>query len=198
VEREAQRDLEILTELARGDRVTQRGLAQRLGIALGLTNLYLKRLARKGHIKITTIPPRRIRYLLTPKGITRKTRLTYEYMEYSLHLYRETRQLLRQGLWPLVGRGHRRVAIYDTGEAAELALLTLQELGLEVTAVFGQAGRQGTFVGRPVRPLTELTPSGQDLVIVASFARTDTVIAALTARGLPRDRIVTLPVAGKA
>jgi hypothetical protein len=149
-------------------------------------------MARKGYIKITTIPPRRIRYLLTPKGIARKTRLTYDYMEYSLHLYRETRQLLRQVLQPVVARGEHRVAIYDTGEAAELALLTLQELGLEVTAVFGHDGRRGTFVGLPVRPLAELTHGGQDLVIVASFARTDGVIAALTARGLRRDQIVTL------
>jgi hypothetical protein len=192
VEREAQRDLEILTELARGDLVTQRGLAQQLGIALGLTNLYLKRLARKGYIKITTIPPRRLRYLLTPKGLARKTRLTYEYMEYSLHLYRETRQLLRQGLRPLVGRGRRRVALYDTGEAAELAFLTLRDLGLEVTAVFGPDGRRGTFVGLPVRPLAELTPGEQDLVIVASFARTDGIVAALTARGLAPEQIVTL------
>jgi DNA-binding MarR family transcriptional regulator len=192
VEREAQRDLEILTELARGELVTQRSLAQRLGMALGLTNLYLKRLARKGYIKITTMPPRRIRYLLTPKGIARKSRLTYEYMEYSVHLYRETRQLLRQGLQPLAECGQRRVAIYDTGEAAELAFLTLRELGLEVTAVFGQDERRGTFVGLPVRPLTDLTASEQDLVIVATFARTDGIIAALTARGLPRDRIVTL------
>ena len=52
----AQRDLKILTEIAERADVTQRGLSRSLGIALGLTNLYLKRLAREGHIKITTIP----------------------------------------------------------------------------------------------------------------------------------------------
>jgi hypothetical protein len=51
---------------------------------LGLTNLYLKRLARKGSIKITTIPRNRIRYLLTPQGLTEKSRLTYQYMQHSL------------------------------------------------------------------------------------------------------------------
>ncbi len=42
MEREARRDLEILTELARDAAVTQRGLARKLGIALGLANLDLK------------------------------------------------------------------------------------------------------------------------------------------------------------
>ena len=42
------RDLEILTAVDEGGTLTQRALAQRLGVALGLTNLYLKRLSRKG------------------------------------------------------------------------------------------------------------------------------------------------------
>ena len=74
---EAQRDLAILNEIEGGAEVTQRGLAGKLGIALGLTNLYLKRLARKGYIKVTTIPRNRVKYLVTPKGFAEKTRLTY-------------------------------------------------------------------------------------------------------------------------
>src|SRR3989304_3446074 len=97
---EAQRDLAILKEIERSAPLTQRGLAKRLGIALGLANLYLKRLARKGYIKVSTLPPNRIKYLLTPKGIAQKTRLTYEYINYSLHLYKHTRQVMRDTLAP--------------------------------------------------------------------------------------------------
>ena len=43
---QGQRDLVLLTELERDGAVTQRTLATKLGVALGLTNLYLKRLAR--------------------------------------------------------------------------------------------------------------------------------------------------------
>jgi hypothetical protein len=50
MEREAPRDLEILAERARTDQVTQRRLAARPSIALGLTNLNRKRLARTGFI----------------------------------------------------------------------------------------------------------------------------------------------------
>jgi len=192
MEREAQRDLEILNELARGEPVTQRGLARRLGIALGLTNLYVKRLARKGYIKVTTIPAHRVRYLLTPRGMAEKTRLTYEYMEYSLRLYRETRQALREALLPLARGGARRVAICGTSEAAELAFLTLRELGLEVTAILGEDGYQGTFLGMPVGSLADVGPDRQDLVVVATFGPADRVVTVLKACGLARDRIVTL------
>ena len=91
-----QRDLLLLSELDRDGGATQRTLAIKLGVALGLTNLYLKRLARKGYIKVTTIPRSRIRYLLTPQGFTEKSRLTYLYMQYSLSQYRDMRTRLKE------------------------------------------------------------------------------------------------------
>jgi DNA-binding MarR family transcriptional regulator len=192
LEREALRDLEILAELGRGADVTQRRLAARLNIALGLTNLYLKRLARKGYIKISSIPRRRVRYLLTPKGVAQKTRLTYEYMDYSRRLYRETRMALRQTLHPLVQRGRTDVILYGTDESAELAFLTLRELGLNVKAVFGEDDAARTFLGLPVHPLGELTADDAELVIVASFAPAPGVVARLRAQGLAASQIVTI------
>ncbi|MDN5942376.1 MAG: winged helix-turn-helix transcriptional regulator [Nitrospira sp.] len=70
---------EARRELDRDGGATQRVLATKLGVALGMTNLYLKRLARKGYIKVTTTPRSRIRYLLTPQGCTEKSRLTYRH-----------------------------------------------------------------------------------------------------------------------
>src|SRR5687767_9748398 len=72
---EARRNLQALEAIAEDDRLTQRSLASKLGIALGLTNIYLKRLVRKGYVKCVNIQSNRLQYLLTPKGITEKTRL---------------------------------------------------------------------------------------------------------------------------
>src|SRR5215510_15486141 len=135
MERNAERDLEILTAIGEGRPLSQRALAQRLGVALGLTNLLLKRLARKGSIKIVEFPKKpaarkRLRYLVTPKGLAEKGRLTYEHMAYALNLYRRTRETLRESLGSLAARETKRVALYGTGDAAELAYLTLREFGL--------------------------------------------------------------------
>ena len=73
---QGQRDLLLLSEVERYAGVTQRSLSSKLGVALGLTNLYIKRLARKGYIKITTIPRNRIQYLLTPQGLAENAELT--------------------------------------------------------------------------------------------------------------------------
>ena len=172
MEKEDQRNLVILNEIANGTGVTQRSLAQKGGIALGLTNLYLKRLVRKGYIKISTIPSSRIKYLLTPKGIAEKTRLTYEYMNYSLHLYREARQTIRDGIKPLLSQRANRVALYGTNEAMELAFLTLRELGIEASLVIDGKGNQDTFLGIPVRPLSKLPAMISILLLFPIFPRT--------------------------
>jgi DNA-binding MarR family transcriptional regulator len=206
MERYRERDLEILTAIGEGRPLTQRALAQRLGVALGLTNLYLKRLAGKGFIKITEFPRKpyarkRLRYIVTPKGLLEKSRLTYEYMSYSLGIYRRTRDTLRDALGHLDGHGLKRIAFYRTGEAAELAYVTLKEFGLEPVAVFDrEAG--GIFLGLPVRPVAEAADVELDAIIVATFERPEPDIAELTRLGLPREKLLTLrrpiPASGEA
>src|SRR5262249_60781803 len=83
---EAHRDLKLLEAVEQDSRVTQRSLATKLGIALGLTNIYLKRLVRKGYIKCVNVRSNRISYLITPRGIAAKGRLTAEFMDHSPHL----------------------------------------------------------------------------------------------------------------
>jgi hypothetical protein len=112
-------------------------------------------------------------------------------MDYSRRLYRETRMALRQTLRPLVQRGRTDVILYGTDESAELAFLTLRELGLNVKAVFGEDGAARTFLGLPVHPVSELTPGPAELVIVASFTPAPGVVARLRAQGISAAQIVT-------
>src|SRR5256712_9701007 len=116
---ESHRDLKLLEAVEKDSRVTQRGLATKLGIALGLTNIYLKRLVRKGYIKCVNVQSNRITYLITPRGIAEKARLTYEFMDYSLHLYSEVRHHLRAVLQECRA-ADRRVGIYGRREAARI------------------------------------------------------------------------------
>src|SRR5438132_10304927 len=111
---EAHRDLKLLEEVEKDSRITQRSLATKLGIARGLTNIYLRRLVRKGYIKCVNLQANRISYLITPRGIAEKARLTYEFMDYSLHLFGEVRQHLR-GVLHECAAADKRVAIYGCG-----------------------------------------------------------------------------------
>jgi DNA-binding Lrp family transcriptional regulator len=187
---ESHRDLKLLEAVEADSRVTQRSLANRLGIALGLTNIYLKRLVRKGYIKCVNVQSNRISYLITPRGIAEKARLTYEFMDYSLHLYGEVRQHLRSVLQECAA-AHRRVAIYGRGEAAELAYLSLKEFGMEPVAVFDTDGG-ADFLGMRVLPLRDHVDIAYDLMIVATLERSGTQMGMLVSDGVPADKLFPL------
>mgnify|MGYP001079074237 CR=1 FL=1 len=188
------RELIILNAIAHNDRVTQRHLARELGVAVSLANLYLRRLAFKGFIRVVNVRPNRLRYLLTPKGIAEKTRLTYTYMSRTFERYREARESLREALRPLAENGLKRIAFYGTGEAAEVAYLCLKESGLELSMVF-DAQHGGRFLGFPVRGLEDVASEDFDRIVVTSFGdpqATEDRAKELLAAGVSQEQIVTL------
>ena len=196
MERHVERELEILTAIDEGIPLTQRALAQRLGVALGLTNLYLKRLAGKGFIKIKEFPTKpyagkRLRYVLTPKGVGEKARLTYEYMGYSLSLFRRTRDNLRESMGQLAQNGMKRIALYGAGEAAELAYLTLKEFGLEPVGIYAGDGG-GQFLGLTVQAVADLPSAEVDGIVIATFEKPDRLLAELGRMGIPEQKFLTL------
>ena len=154
-------------------------------------NLYLKRLVRKGLIKVSTCRSNRLLYLLTPKGISEKTRLTYEFMEYSLWLYKEARRQLHFALAPKIRSGTKRFAIYGTGEAAELAYLSLKEHGLEPAAIFDGTGTR-EFLGMRVYDISTHADIQFELMIVATLDNPQSLIDVLVEHGLTRDQLVTV------
>lgn len=187
---EAHRDLKLLEAVAADSRVTQRGLSTQLGIALGLTNIYLKRLVRKGYIKCVNVQSNRITYLLTPRGIAEKLRLTYEFMDYSLHLYGEVRQHLRAVIRACAA-ADRRVAIFGRGEAAELSYLALKEFGMEPVAIFDLDGG-AEFLGMPVLPTSRHADVPFDLMIVATLESSGQPLARLLRDGVPKEKLFPL------
>lgn len=81
-------DEKILKFIARNENVSQRQLAKYAGLSLGNLNLILHKLVGKGFITIEKINPRSLRYILTPKGIARNTKRTYNYIQNAIRLVR--------------------------------------------------------------------------------------------------------------
>ena len=188
---EERRELAVLEAIEQDEQITQRSLASSLGSALGLTNLYLKRLVRKGYIKCVNVRSNRLLYLITPNGIVEKSRLTYEFIDYSLDLYRGVRQHQKAVLEPLVNAGMTNIAIHGTGEAAELAYLSLREQGIEPGAIFdGVPG--GRFLGMTIQSIDDLDTTNYDRIIVASLDNGETIRDELVRCGVEKDKILLL------
>ena len=85
-------ELALMREIARAPIQTQRDLSRGAGLSLGMTNLLLKRLARKGLIKVGRLDWKRTQYLLTPKGALEKARKTFDYALYTVRLFRQLQE----------------------------------------------------------------------------------------------------------
>jgi DNA-binding MarR family transcriptional regulator len=188
---EARHELDLLEAVSENANITQRRLASKLGIALGLTNIYLKRLVRKGYVKYVNARPNRLVYLITPTGIAEQTRLTYEFMEYSLRLYRGARLRVSAMLAPVAQRDTIRVALYGTGEAAELAYVCLKEFGVEPVAVF-DSGAAPVFFNIPVRSIAEHGDVQFDVIIVGTLDDPSDAIRLLQLHGIAPGKLVPL------
>ena len=76
---------EVLRKIEKVKKFSQRELAQELGFSLGKLNYCLKSLQKKGFVKLKNFQkqPNKIRYLkyvITPKGISERTKLTMNFM----------------------------------------------------------------------------------------------------------------------
>jgi DNA-binding MarR family transcriptional regulator len=111
---------------------TQASLATHLGVAVGSVNWYLKRLMRKGYVKVTHLQRRKLKYFLTPQGLALKAHLTSEYMKASLSVYRQLREEARQVLGELKRAGYGSLHLEGEGEAVEIFRLTCLEQGVKV------------------------------------------------------------------
>ncbi len=122
-----ERELRILEALEQNPDTTQATLAAQLGVAVGSVNWYLKRLIRKGYVKITHLERRKLKYFVTPQGLALKARLTSEYMDYSLRVYRQLRQAARETLAQVRAAGHTAIHADGRDEAMEILRLTCLE-----------------------------------------------------------------------
>lgn len=167
---------DILTVIEREDTVTQRGISRELGIALGLTNSLVKRLARQGLVRISHLRARRLRYYLTPRGIAEKSRLAKLSLQHTLRLYTTTRDRIRKRLEEL-GDGHAvapRLVFYGTGDVAEIAFVVVRYTGLQLVGVVDDQKVGTNFCGLKVRSSSFLQEQeAYDKVIVTSLSGGD-------------------------
>ena len=193
------RTLRILREIHTGQALTQRSLAQSLGIALGLTNSLVRRLVRKGYVRVTGVPPTRIRYFLTPRGMAELTRRAADSMDNTLHLYTATRDRIREQLTALqalaVGENGTRVIFYGAGEVAEIAYITLAGSRLKLVGVIDDVKVGERFFDFEIQApdaLVDGTAPEHDVIVVTTFKKRGDISNRLDALRVPPSRVFQL------
>lgn len=130
-----QHEYELLNEIAQDSLVTQSSMSDRLGIAVGSVNWYIKRLIHRGWIKVSRLDRTRLKYDLTAEGLRIFTQRAVLYARDSLKVYSGLRQKARSIVAELRQQGIEHVCLQGDDETMDILRLTCLEAGLHVSDV---------------------------------------------------------------
>jgi DNA-binding MarR family transcriptional regulator len=143
----SQHELNTLLELKENPNLSQRSLARKLNISLGLTNSILKNLISLGWIKAKKDTGRKLLYIITPQGMANVSRLIYTRFQETLHYYHYTKDLLTAYLIKLYQQGEKTVNIYGTGQPAEITYYAGISTPLKLDAIISDDPSKEKLLG---------------------------------------------------
>ncbi len=189
------RTLEVLQVIHEQSNVTQRSLATRLDVALGLANAYLKRCVRKGLIKVQQAPANRYLYYLTPQGFSEKSRLTALYLRDSFDFYRRAGESMQDALSHSRRRGYRKLLFAGASELAEIGLVRAREYPVTIRAVYDPGCRQTQFLDLPVWRSLDGPGNGIDACVLTCISAPEEMYRTLLETYAP-ERILVPDILG--
>ena len=169
------RDLRLLEELEKNPIVSQRDLSHKFGIALGVTNACLKRMARKGLIRIRGLNHRKIGYYLTPKGFAERTKLSLHLISYIVQHYSELKKIISQKLLEMQGEGLQRIVFYGVSEEMEVAYITLQGANLKLVGIVEDDEKMTPRImfGYRIEPVSRVHELKPDGILITSLTENE-------------------------
>jgi len=186
------KSLQILEEIGNTHSPSQRYLARKLNISLGLANSFVKRLAKKGYVKITTVPRNRVKYMLTPQGFAEKSRLTYEFIQHSLSLYKEALKKFEGLLKELEERNIRKVILYGANDLAEITYVSLKANNIKLVGMVDDTKRGAKFLDFTIQSTSDLKDMEFDSIILTALESKEDMVKKLVENNIPREKIIML------
>ena len=168
--------LQLLEAIAEEKPTSQRDLSDSLQMSLGLVNSFIKRLVRKGYCKVTTIPKKRAKYLLTPAGAMEKTRLTYEYIACSYQYFKTATNKVQTLYAELQKQGATRVVFYGADELADIALLAMSGTNIQLVDVVDPSRVGKKIYDFVVKETSVLRKSNYDTILVTTLDSHEAVL----------------------
>ena len=165
------RELNLLQELEKNPIISQRELSNKFGIALGLTNTCLKRMARRGWIRIMGFNHRKIGYYLTPKGFAEKTNLTLHLISWTVQHYSALKEIIGRKYLEMQNSGIERIVFYGVSDEMEVAYITLQGVNLKLVGIVEDEDKmnQKEVFGFELKDIRHIEALKPDAILITSL-----------------------------
>lgn len=186
------RTLRLLEKVDEKHPQSQRALARELNVSVGLVNSFIKRLAKKGYIKIITSPKNRVRYIVTPTGLSEKSRLTYNFIQLSYRFYSQARKKLNILFNELEDLNVRHIVFFGATDLAEMAYLSLHDSSIELSAIVDDRDIRKMIVGQTVMPITQLDRIPYERILITDDRGREEIQQKMMSYSIPQQKIIWL------
>jgi hypothetical protein len=171
------RTLLLLEELGGQENVSQRYLAERLGVAVSLVNRLIAQLIRVGHVEVVDPCVRPFAYRLSQAGQEYRRQLQHARLYSVVSMFREVEERIRSCLYRLKEDGIRRVAFYGVGDLMEVTYSLALSLDIDVVGIVdddpeNHGQRDGGFVVGAPALIKQARP---DAVVITTCSRPEDV-----------------------
>ena len=173
----------LLCEIEMGDVSSQRDLSRRMESALGLVNSYLKVCSESGWIKVSETSLTKSRYQLTVKGAKERRRLALIHSRYIDEILAVVNEEYRKIGLLLKLDGIERVAFCGIDGISGIAMLAMQNAGVELSVAMDTQGVGSSFMGREIVSIAHAMLSGVHRVVITSLTRAELLHDALLELG---------------
>ena len=125
-----EREFELVNIIGSEITSNQRNISKCINLSLGQTNMLLRRLITKGYIRISQMDKRRVKYFLTPQGLSEKMDKSIKYTLRTINSLSLVKERLKEILKEIYEKGERKFLILGESDLASLVEMAARELSL--------------------------------------------------------------------
>src|SRR5699024_5833250 len=188
------KELLLLQHIEKKANTTQKEIANIIGGAPSMVNVYMDQLEAKGYLIRDYKSAKIVHYNITPEGVKRKNYLSITYLHELIELYKLARENIEEFLVRLEDKGYKDILVYGAGEVAETILNIVQvrrNKPLNVIALIDDSkDRQDEeLLGYKIISREEIDQYEHDGIVITSYTYEDEITEKLKEINYPEGKI---------
>lgn len=187
------KELILLQEIEVKPDITQKELANAIGAAPSMVNVYIRELEENNYMVRDYRSAKVVYYNITPEGVKRKNYLSITYIQELMKLYKLAKENVERFIESIINKGYKNILLYGAGEVAETILSVIRDKksSLSVQAIIDDdKDKQGKeMLGYEVILREDIDKYNHDAIVIASYTFEYDIMNRLKEIEYPMDRV---------
>jgi DNA-binding MarR family transcriptional regulator len=185
----------ILDMIEKNSKITQREMADFIGVAVSMINQHLDVYETKGLIQRKKHSTKIVDYYITKKGLERRKLLNICYLKSTHEVYLSAKDNIVNFLNGIIKKGYKKILLYGAGDVASIMLQTIQNeslLPIEIVGVIDddiyKIGNK--IINKEIIPLSAINNYKHDAILIASYTHQETMSKKLKSINYDKHKIL--------